>query len=105
MALISVPCDHIIDPGSTAAAEVLSSHINAKGHCGFAGSKIMVRCMGAKSCEVELKHTFIARQWYHVALTFSSGSALTPGWARLYVNGVLEASERFKYPKVATVAA
>ena len=60
----------------------------------------MVRCMGAKSSEVELEHSFKARQWYHVALTLSSGSALTPGWARLYVDGLLEASERFKYPKV-----
>ena len=56
--------------------------------------------MGPKSSEVELDYKFDARKWYHVALTFSSGSALTPGWARLYVNGVLEASERFKYPKV-----
>lgn len=59
-----------------------------------------MRCMGAKGSEVELVHSFQARQWYHVGLTLSSGSALTPGWARLYVDGVLEASERFKYPKV-----
>ena len=59
-----------------------------------------MRCMGAKSSEVELEHSFKARKWYHVALTLSSGSALTPGWARLYVDGLLEASERFKYPKV-----
>jgi len=64
------------------------------------GSKIMVRCMGSKSSEVELNYNFKARQWYHVALTLSCGSALTPGWARLYVDGVLQASERFKYPKV-----
>lgn len=64
------------------------------------GSKIMVRCMGSKSSEVELDFKFKTRQWYHVTLTLSSGSALTPGWARLYVDGVLEASERFKYPKV-----
>ena len=59
-----------------------------------------MRCMGAKSSEVELEHSFKARRWYHVALTLSAGSALTPGWARLYVDGRLEASERFKYPKV-----
>ena len=64
------------------------------------GSKMMVRCMGSKSSEVELDYKFKARQWYHVALTLSSGSALTPGWARLYVDGVLQASERFRYPKV-----
>ena len=67
------------------------------------GSKIIVRCMGPKSSEVELDYKFDARKWYHVALTFSSGSALTPGWARLYVNAILEASERFKYPKVCSL--
>lgn len=69
-------------------------------HAPLAGRKIIVRCMGPKSSEVELDFKFSARQWYHVALTLSSGSALTPGWARLYVDGLLEASERFKYPKV-----
>ena len=66
----------------------------------LAGSKLVVRCMGSKSSEVELEHSFKARQWCHVSLTLSCGSALTPGWARLYVDGLLEASERFKYPKV-----
>ena len=45
-------------------------------------------------------YQFLPRRWYHVALTHTPGSALAPSWVRLYINGALEASERFKFPKV-----
>ncbi len=48
-----------------------------------------------------LDYRFDAKRWYHVVLTHSTGSALTPSWARLFVNGLLEASARFRYPKLA----
>lgn len=66
-----------------------------------AGSKIAVRALGAnKTSEAQLEYRFQAKQWYHIVLTHSTGSALAPAWVRLFVNGTLEASERFKYPKV-----
>lgn len=61
----------------------------------------MVRCHSPKVAEVVLDYRFEAKRWYHVVLTHSTGSALTPSWARLFVNGVLEASARFRYPKLA----
>ena len=66
-----------------------------------AGSRIAVRALGAnKTSEAQLEYKFQAKQWYHIVLTHSTGSALAPAWVRLFVNGTLEASERFKYPKV-----
>ncbi|KAK9905588.1 hypothetical protein WJX75_002584 [Coccomyxa subellipsoidea] len=66
----------------------------------FKGSTIAVRSLGAKTSEAQLEFRFEAKRWYHVVLTHSTGSALAPAWVRLFVNGTLEASERFKYPKV-----
>jgi hypothetical protein len=60
-----------------------------------------VRSLGGanKASEAQLDYTFQSKQWYHVVLTHSTGSALAPAWIRLFVNGGLEASERLKYPK------
>lgn len=70
----------------------------------LAGSRIAVRALGAsKTSEAQLEYKFQAKQWYHVVLTHSTGSALAPAWVRLFVNGTLEASERFRYLKVCTV--
>lgn len=69
-----------------------------------AGSKIAVRALGAnKTSEAQFEYGFQAKQWYHIVLTHSTGSALAPAWVRLFVNGILEASERFKYPKVCII--
>lgn len=66
-----------------------------------AGSKIAVRCLGAnKTNEAELDYVLQPKRWYHIVLTHSTGSALALSVVRLFVNGTLEASERFKYPKV-----
>ena len=54
----------------------------------------------SKAGEAQLDYKFEPKQWYHVVLTHSTGSALAPSWIRLFANGSLEASERLKYPKV-----
>lgn len=59
-----------------------------------------MRCHSPKVSEVVLDYRFEAKRWYHVVISHSAGSALTPSWARLFVNGVLEASARFKYPRL-----
>jgi len=47
-----------------------------------------------------MKFPFQAKRWYHLAITHTTGGALSPAIVSLYVDGVLEHSTRLKYPKV-----
>lgn len=66
----------------------------------FTGYRVVLRCMQPRLTEVTLPFQFQPNQWYHVVLTHSTGSALTSSMVRLFVNGNLEASSKFKYAKV-----
>ena len=68
-----------------------------------AGNRVVVRCMNPKLTEVSLPFQFQSHRWYHVVVAHSTGSALTSSVVRLFVNGNLEASSRFKYAKVSAV--
>ena len=61
----------------------------------LAGNRVVVRCMAPKLTQVALPS-----RWYHVAITHSTGSALSSSMLRMFVDGNLEASSRFKYAKV-----
>lgn len=87
-----------------AACTVISTTVSKRFCVLCAGSTIAVRSLGAKTSEAQLEFRFEAKRWYHVVLTHSTGSALAPAWVRLFVNGTLEASERFKYPKASSVS-
>lgn len=65
-----------------------------------AGAQLVVNCLSPKLSSVVMNHSFVPRKWCHIVLTHSTGNALTSPMLRLYVNGLLEASARFKYPKV-----
>lgn len=56
--------------------------------------------MQPRLSEVTLPFLFQPKQWYHVVITHSTGSALSSSMVRLFVNGNLEASSKFKYVKV-----
>ena len=56
--------------------------------------------MTPKLTEVTLPFPFQPNRWYHVAITHSTGSALSSSVIRMFVDGSLEASSRFKYAKV-----
>lgn len=56
--------------------------------------------MAPKLTEVALPFQFQPNKWYHVVLTHSTGSALSSSVVRMFVDGNLEASSRFKYAKV-----
>ena len=58
--------------------------------------------MTPKLTEVTLPFPFQPNRWYHVAITHSTGSALSSSVIRMFVDGSLEASSRFKYAKVWT---
>lgn len=68
-----------------------------------AGSRVVVRCLAPKLTEVALPFQFQASRWYHVVITHSTGSALSSSFIRMFVDGNLEASSRFKYAKVPTL--
>lgn len=61
---------------------------------------MVVRCMAPKLTEVALPFQFQPNKWYHVVITHSTGSALSSSVVRMFVDGNLEASSRFKYAKV-----
>lgn len=65
-----------------------------------AGNRVVVRCMAPKLTEVALPFQFQPNKWYHVIITHSTGSALSSSVVRMFVDGNLEASSRFKYVKV-----
>lgn len=65
-----------------------------------AGSRVVVRCLAPKLTEVALPFQFQASRWYHVVITHTTGSALSSSFIRMFVDGNLEASSRFKYAKV-----
>ncbi|DBA78126.1 TPA: hypothetical protein ACH3X2_008097 [Trebouxia sp. C0005] len=67
----------------------------------FTGNRVVVRCMAPKLTEVALPFQFQPNKWYHVVLTHSTGSALSSSVVRMFVDGNLEASSRFKYAKIA----
>ena len=56
--------------------------------------------MQPKLSEVTLPFLFQPSRWYHVVITHTTGSALSSSMVRLFVDGNLEASTRFKYVKV-----
>lgn len=56
--------------------------------------------MAPKLTEVALPFQFQPNTWYHVVITHSTGSALSSSVVRMFVDGNLEASSRFKYTKV-----
>ena len=56
--------------------------------------------MAPKLTEVALPFQFQPNKWYHVVITHSTGSALSSSVVRMFVDGNLEASSRFKYIKV-----
>ena len=60
----------------------------------------MVRILGARPVELPLSYQFLPRRWYHLALTHSAGGPLTASQVHMFVDGTLEASARFKFPKV-----
>ena len=64
------------------------------------GNRVVVRCMAPKLTEVALPFQFQPNKWYHVVITHSTGSALSSSVVRMFVDGSLEASSRFKYVKV-----
>ena len=65
-----------------------------------AGNRVVVRCMAPKLTEVALTFQFQPNKWYHLVITHSTGSALSSSVVRMFVDGSLEASSRFKYVKV-----
>ena len=66
----------------------------------FVGNRVVVRCMAPKLTEVTLPFLFQPSRWYHVVITHSTGSALSSSFIRMFIDGTLEASARFKYAKV-----
>ncbi len=56
--------------------------------------------MAPKLTEVALPFQFQPNKWYHLVITHSTGSALSSSVVRMFVDGSLEASSRFKYVKV-----
>lgn len=64
------------------------------------GSRLVVRCLAPKLTELALPYHFHPNRWYHVVITHTTGSALSSSFIRMFVNGNLEASSRFKYAKV-----
>lgn len=64
------------------------------------GSRVVVRCLAPKLTEVALPYHFHPNRWYHVVITHTTGSALSSSFIRMFVDGNLEASSRFKYVKV-----
>lgn len=64
------------------------------------GSRVVVRCLAPKLTEVALPFHFQPNRWYHVVITHTTGSALSSSFIRMFVDGNLEASSRFKYVKV-----
>ena len=68
-----------------------------------AGYRVVVRCLQPKLTEVTLPFQFKPSRWYHVVLTHSTGSALSSSMVRLFVDGALEASSRFKYARVSVM--
>ncbi|KAL3142038.1 hypothetical protein ABBQ32_004670 [Trebouxia sp. C0010 RCD-2024] len=67
----------------------------------LSGSRVVVRCLAPKLTEVALPFQFQASRWYHVVITHTTGSALSSSFIRMFVDGNLEASSRFKYAKIA----
>lgn len=47
-----------------------------------------------------LEYRFRPKQWYHVVLCHSAGTALSSSYVTLFVNGTLEATAKLRYPKV-----
>lgn len=60
---------------------------------------------GAKPLEAAFNFSFQAKKWYHIAVSHSCGGPLSTPMIHLFVNGVLQNSCRFKYPKVAVALA
>lgn len=50
--------------------------------------------------ELVLDHCFKPKQWQHVVISHSGGSALVQPVVRLFVDGSPEANGRLRYPKV-----
>lgn len=65
-----------------------------------AGSTLAVRALLPRPFELDLKHKFEARRWYHVVITHSPGGALSPAAVSLFVDGAPEAHAKFRFPKV-----
>ena len=60
----------------------------------------MLRIMQQRPLELPLSFQFMPRRWYHVVLTHSPGGALSASLVHLFVDGTLEASGKFRFPKV-----
>lgn len=69
-----------------------------------AGDKLLIYCAGGKTAETAMKFSFQAGQWYHLAISHSSGGPLSASFVCLYVDGELQSSARFRYPKVIFMA-
>ena len=68
--------------------------------CLCTGYRVVMRCMQPRVSEVTLPFLFQPSRWYHVVITHTTGSALSSSMVRLFVDGNLEASSKFKYFKV-----
>lgn len=65
------------------------------------GDRMHVRVHMPKATEeLVLNHRFKPKQWQHVVVSHSAGSALVQPVVRLFVDGSPEANGRLRYPKV-----
>lgn len=87
-------------PHASRGSKVLQSRMHS--HCALllAGDVLAVRVLLPRPFELTLKHKFVPRQWYHVVVAHSMGGTLSPSTVSLFVNGILEAHAKFRYPRV-----
>ena len=86
-------------PHTPGQPQTRPSYIQAPA-CGRAGAALVVRVLGPRPFELPLAYQFLPRRWYHLALTHSPGGPLSASLVHLFVDGTLEASSKFRFPKV-----
>ena len=74
-------------------------HTQKGATCGTGGA-LVLRIMQPRPLELPLSFQFMPRRWYHLVLTHSPGGALSASLVHLFVDGTLEGSGKFRFPKV-----